>query len=180
MADAHQLGKRAPLRLAPRRPPLEADRPGRTQREAAERRSGHHAALGPDLIDVCVQLDCEAGLVEARRQCRALASRAGFLEADCALMTAIVSELGRNILVHAAPGEISFKLVEVGRRIGLRITARDTGPGIPNLVQAMRDGYSSGGRSGIGLGGVRRLSDDFQIDSAPGRGTVVVVRKWQR
>jgi serine/threonine-protein kinase RsbT len=135
--------------------------------------------LAPDLVEVMVRLESEEGLIEARRQCRALAQRVGFPEADRALIAAIVAELGRNILLYASPGEIGISVVEADRRIGLRIAARDTGPGIADIGRAMRDGYSSAGRLGIGLPGVRRLADDFEIASALGRGTAVIVRKWR-
>jgi serine/threonine-protein kinase RsbT len=95
------------------------------------------------------------------------------------VIAAIVSELGRNILLYGASGEIALAVVELGQRIGVRIAARDEGPGIPDIMRAMRDGYSSVGRPGLGLPGVRRLADEFEITSAPGRGTHVVVTKWR-
>jgi serine/threonine-protein kinase RsbT len=135
--------------------------------------------LAPDLVEVLVRLDCEGGLIEARRQSRDLAARAGFRETDRAVIAAIVSELGRNILLYGSAGEIAVAVIELEQRIGVRIAASDEGPGIPDIGRAMRDGYSSAGRVGLGLPGVRRLADEFEISSAPGRGTRVVVTKWR-
>ena len=118
-------------------------------------------------------------MVEARRQSRLLAGRAGFRETDRAVIAAIVSELGRNILLYGAAGEIAVAVIELEQRVGVRIDAHDEGPGIPDIGRAMRDGYSSVGRLGLGLPGVRRLADEFEITSAPGRGTRVVVTKWR-
>ena len=137
------------------------------------------AALAPDLVQVMVRLGSEGGLVEARRQSRLLAVRAGFRETDRAVIAAIVSELGRNILLYGAGGEIAVAVIELEQRVGVRIDAHDEGPGIPDIGRAMRDGYSSVGRLGLGLPGVRRLADEFEITSAPGRGTRVVVTKWR-
>jgi serine/threonine-protein kinase RsbT len=137
------------------------------------------ATLVPDTLEVRVLVDGEQGLIEARRQGRELASRGGFRVTDRAVVAAIVSELGRNILLYATAGEISLKLIQENERIGMLISARDSGPGIPDLGRALRDGFSTSGRLGIGLPGVRRLADEFDIGCAPGCGTAVSVRKWR-
>jgi serine/threonine-protein kinase RsbT len=178
MADALRFPQRPALRLAARRYVRRGDwRPDRPAFD--ESTAGMPAQLGPDLVEVLVRLAGEEGLVEARRQGRLLAARTGFRETDRAVIAAIVSELGRNILLYGASGEIALAVVELGQRIGVRIAARDEGPGIPDIMRAMRDGYSSVGRLGLGLPGVRRLADEFEITSAPGRGTHVVVTKWR-
>lgn len=105
--------------------------------------------------------------------------RCGFTYADRAIITAIVSELGRNILLYATSGEMLMKVVAENSRTGILVAACDKGPGIADLSQAMRDGYSTSGRLGIGLPGVKRLADEFDVDSDPQRGTTVVVRKWR-
>jgi serine/threonine-protein kinase RsbT len=130
-------------------------------------------------LEVRVRLDCDRGLIEARRQGRQLAMRCGFTYADRAIITAIVSELGRNILLYATSGEMLMKVVAENSRTGILVAACDKGPGIADLSQAMRDGYSTSGRLGIGLPGVKRLADEFDVDSDPQRGTTVVVRKWR-
>jgi serine/threonine-protein kinase RsbT len=136
--------------------------------------------LAPDIIEVRVHVECERGLVEARRQGRQLATRAGFALADRAIVASIVSELGRNILLFAAPGDILVKVVEENQRVGILIAARDSGPGIPDIARALGDGYSTVGRLGLGLPGVKRFADEFDIVCGPDRGTTVRVRKWRR
>ncbi len=91
-----------------------------------------------------------------------------------------MSELARNILLYAAPGDIQVKVVEENQRVGILITASDSGPGIADVRRALCDGYSTSGRLGMGLPGVKRLSDEFDIACGPNRGTTVVVRKWRR
>jgi len=131
------------------------------------------------MVEVRVRLRSEQGLIEARRQSRQLAARGGFRVTDRAIVAAIVSELGRNILLYAVHGEIVVRLVEENERIGILISASDTGPGIADLARALRDGYSTSGRLGMGLPGVRRLADEFEIVCGQPRGTTVVVRKWR-
>jgi serine/threonine-protein kinase RsbT len=88
------------------------------------------------------------------------------------------SELARNAFDHGDGGSVRVEIVEsIGRR-GVRLTFEDAGPGIADLDQALEDGYSIAGGLGVGLGGARRLVDEFEISSAPGRGTTVVVTRW--
>lgn len=103
-----------------------------------------------------------------------------FCIADRALIATIVSELGHNILKYARRGSIRLNTLKLGDRIGVEVIALDHGPGIPNLDDAMRDHFSSGGTLGLGLPGVKRMADEFMIESEPKRGTRVVVRKWTR
>lgn len=100
----------------------------------------------------------------------------GFSKHDCNSISTSVSELARNILKYAGSGEI---LLEQTERGGVQVTARDRGPGIEDVAAAMRDHYSSGGTLGLGLPGVRRMMDEFEIETEPGVGTRVVVRKWK-
>jgi serine/threonine-protein kinase RsbT len=83
-------------------------------------------------------------------------------------------------LRYATRGEIAVRLLEDGSRRGIAIIASDDGPGISNVVQALEDGFSTSGSLGLGLPGVRRLMDEFDIDSGIGRGTVVTAKKWKR
>src|SRR6266478_5024650 len=95
-------------------------------------------------------------------------------------MLRAISELARNIVTYAKRGEITLSaLAESGRR-GIRIVASDQGPGIADIRQALRDGFSTSGSFGLGLPGVRRLMDEFEISSAPGQGTRVMVKKWRQ
>lgn len=102
----------------------------------------------------------------------------GFPKTDLALIATAISELARNILTYAREGEIEIALEEAGGRRGLLIIARDQGPGIADIALALQDGYSTSRSLGIGLPGVRRLMDQFEVTSEPGSGTLVRVTKW--
>jgi serine/threonine-protein kinase RsbT len=136
--------------------------------------------LPPDVTEVRVRLQDELGLVEGCRQSRQMAARGGFRAADQAIIANIVSELARNVLLYAVQGQLTVKLIEgENHGVGIMIQVSDEGPGILNVAEAMRDGYSSSGRSGLGLPGVRRLADDFDIAPGAKEGTTVTVRKWR-
>jgi serine/threonine-protein kinase RsbT len=119
-----------------------------------------------------------ADIVEARQRGRSLASRFGFTGSDLTVIATAISELARNVLEYAKTGEIVLSLAQKGSRNGIRIVARDTGPGIADLAKAMQDGYTTGKGLGIGLPGVRRLMDEFEIVSEVNKGTIVTVKKW--
>lgn len=120
----------------------------------------------------------DADIVMARQAGRALAAQLGFKGSDLALIATAISEIARNIVVYAQRGEIDLSVAEEGDRRGIAVVGRDQGPGIPNVEQAMRDGFSTGGSLGLGLPGARRLMDDFEIESQVGIGTIVRMRKW--
>ena len=119
-----------------------------------------------------------ADIVLARQEGRALAARFGFTGSDLTVIATAISELARNCLEYAKGGEVLLSLVQKGSRNGIRIVARDTGPGIADLAKAMQDGYTTGKGLGIGLPGVRRLMDEFEIVSEVNKGTMVTVKKW--
>lgn len=96
------------------------------------------------------------------------------------MITTVISELARNILQYAVQGEILLEPVIAQDQLGLTVEAKDSGPGIPNVLQAMEYGYSSSGKLGLGLPGVKRLMDEFSIRSEPGQGTMVTAKKWKR
>jgi serine/threonine-protein kinase RsbT len=129
--------------------------------------------------DIRVAVQSDQDIVTARQKGRALATAVGFSPGDATIIATAVSELARNIVSYARRGEITLTLVHASSREGIVIVASDDGPGIPNVSQAMRDGFSTSGSLGLGLPGVRRLMDEFSIVSAPGRGTVVTVKKWK-
>jgi serine/threonine-protein kinase RsbT len=114
--------------------------------------------------------------VQARQLGRQLAMEMGFGGSDVTRIASAISEIARNILDYAREGEIEFQAVHRGQ--GLVITARDRGPGIADVSLAMQYGYSSGNGLGVGLPGARWLMDDFNIESSPGKGTVVTMTKW--
>ncbi|MGH9467277.1 MAG: anti-sigma regulatory factor [Terriglobales bacterium] len=116
----------------------------------------------------------------ARQRGRALGETLGFVSTDLTLIATAISELARNIVTYARVGELELRLVSDDSRRGLVIVARDQGPGIPDIERAMQDGYSTSGGLGLGLPGVKRLMDTFEIVSQPSCGTTVLIAKWIR
>jgi serine/threonine-protein kinase RsbT len=135
------------------------------------------ALAGIDEIRVPVESDTD--IVVARQKGRALAARLGFSSGEATMVATAISELARNIVLYALRGEMVFGRDWNGDKPILVITARDEGDGIADVRQAMQDGYSTTGRLGVGLPGVKRLMDEFEISSVVGRGTVVVAKKWK-
>ena len=127
-----------------------------------------------------VAIESDQDIVVARQKGRALATELGFSAVDATFIATAISELARNILAYARVGEIALSSVQGVNRKGILIIASDHGPGISDIRQAMRDGFSTSGSLGLGLPGIRRLMDDFEISSRPGRGTIVTVRKWKQ
>jgi len=130
--------------------------------------------------EVRVPVESDTDIVAARQKGRALATRLGFSSSDATIVATAISELARNIVLYAKRGEISIGLSIQGELTGLIITACDEGQGIADIRQAMQDGYSTSGRLGVGLPGVKRLMDEFEIASQVGKGTTVTVKKWKR
>ena len=114
----------------------------------------------------------------ARRCSREFASRQGLSRAEAEALATAVTEVARNIVVHAGAGEMHFGAVESVPKRGVIVTARDAGAGIPHVEQAMQDGFSTKGGLGFGLPGARRLVDQFEIHSTVGEGTTVKLWKW--
>jgi serine/threonine-protein kinase RsbT len=129
--------------------------------------------------EVRVPITRESDIVIARQKGRALAAEVGFSSCDQTLIATAISEIARNIITYATKGEVSFSTIENGQQ-GLSITAVDEGPGIANLDQAMQNGYSTAGSLGLGLPGAKRMMDEFEISSEPGKGTTVRMKKWKR
>lgn len=121
--------------------------------------------------DVHIAIRSGSDIVAARLQGRQLAAEAGFSGSDQTIIATAISELARNIVEYARHGEILLTLVIDSNKRGLRVEARDHGPGIADIDLAMQDGYSTGGGMGLRLPGTRRLMDDFAIDSKPGEAT---------
>jgi serine/threonine-protein kinase RsbT len=126
-----------------------------------------------------VPINSERDIVVARQKGRAMATDLGFSLGDATLIATAISELARNIISYAREGMIAMNVIYDSRRQGLLIVASDAGPGISDIPRALRDGFSTSGSLGIGLPGVRRLMDDFDIASEPGHGTIVTVTKWK-
>ena len=127
-----------------------------------------------------IPIAADVDVVTARQLGRDLAGAAGFSSSDQTVIAAAISEIARNILMYAKRGEIILSVVTNGERRGVVVVARDQGPGIPDVIRAMQDGYSTSGGLGLGLPGAKRLMDDFDVSSAVGRGTTVTMRKWRR
>jgi serine/threonine-protein kinase RsbT len=130
--------------------------------------------------DIVVRIHHESDIVLARQQGRDMAAELGFTPSELALVATAISEITRNVIAYAVRGEMTIRVVANGRRRGIEIVVRDEGPGISDLERAMQDGYSTGGGLGLGLPGARRLMDDFEIASRPGKGTRVLMRKWSK
>lgn len=126
-----------------------------------------------------VEIASDGDLVSARAEARALADGMGLSRTDATLLATAISEVARNIVVHAGTGEILLRSDADDNRRGVVAVARDSGPGIENIESAMREGYGTKDGLGLGLPGARRLVDEFEIDSCVGRGTTVILKKWR-
>ena len=129
--------------------------------------------------DTQIPITSDKDVVTARQQGRAVALQTGFSMSEATLIATAISELARNIVSYANQGSVTLKPVHGSNGAsGLTIVARDSGPGIADVTLALRDGYSSSGGLGLGLPGVRRLMDEFDIASGAGSGTTVTITKW--
>ena len=131
-----------------------------------------------------IPIESDADVVIARQRARAMASQLELTSTDQTLLATAISEVARNITTYAKRGEVLLSVIrDSAGRHGIRVIARDQGPGIENLEQALQDGFTSGGGLGLGLLGLRRarrLVHEFHIETAPGRGTKVTLVMWER
>jgi len=118
-------------------------------------------------------------VVAVRQGVRSMAVEIGLSLVDQTKIVTAASELGRNTFVHGGGGIAILEIVRDTARRGLRLTFEDKGPGIPDIERALQDGYTSGVGLGLGLGGSKRLSSEFAIQSAPGEGTRVTITRWK-
>ena len=118
-------------------------------------------------------------VVRVRQQTRILAVEAGLSLVDQTKIITAASELARNTLDYGGGGDVSMDLVANGARRGVRLVFEDQGPGIPDIETALRDGFTSGSGLGLGLGGARRLSNEFSIESKIGQGTKITITRWK-
>ncbi|MGE3270577.1 MAG: anti-sigma regulatory factor [Chloroflexota bacterium] len=134
------------------------------------------------IAETRVPLAGEDDIVASRQRAREIARRVGFGAVDQSRIATAVSELARNVIRYAtnSRGVTTIREVQANGRAGIEIVVSDEGPGIADLEQAMRDGFTSGGGMGMGLPGTRRLMDEMTVDSEVGRGTTVTIRKWRR
>lgn len=117
-------------------------------------------------------------IVRVRQAVRAWAVELGFSLVDQTKIVTASSELARNAVVHGGGGTVELEMLREARRRGLRLTFSDQGPGIASLEDALKDGFTTGSGLGLGLGGAKRLSNEFEIRSQPGAGTTVRITRW--
>ncbi|MBI3110050.1 MAG: anti-sigma regulatory factor [Ignavibacteriales bacterium] len=127
-----------------------------------------------------VPIHSDIDIVHARQKGREFAARIGFSSGELTLIATAISELARNIVEYAQHGEMIFQAIHLAGQEGICITAKDEGPGILDVGQALQDGYSSRRSYGLGLPGTKRIVDEFEIASEVGTGTTIVVRKWKK
>jgi rsbT co-antagonist protein RsbR len=160
-------------------------RPGRGSRLPGQKTQNDHRAAEQekDLTlasqEIAVPVNADIDIVTARQRGRELARELGFTSTDLALIATAISELARNIILYANTGQIILAVSENGTKRGIKVVARDEGPGIPDVERALEEGFSTSRSLGLGLSGVRRLMDEFDIVSELGRGTTVTVKKWK-
>jgi serine/threonine-protein kinase RsbT len=137
---------------------------------------------GGDIMadEIRIPIDSEYDIVTARHRVKELGSELQFTSGEQTLVATCVSELARNIVEYAGRGEIVVAIVEKSEKRGLAVTAKDNGPGIADVDEAMKDGFSTSKGLGLGLPGCRRIMDEFAVTSKVGEGTVVTARKWKR
>ena len=127
-----------------------------------------------------VDIHTEWDIVAARQLGRNEAKKVGFGTVDQARITTAISELARNIYLYAGKGKIEIERHTENGLYGITIIASDKGPGISDMRKVMEDGYSTSGGLGAGMPGVRRLMDEFKVDTEPGVGTIITATKWLR
>lgn len=120
----------------------------------------------------------EPDVVTVRRRVRELSTQLGFSLVDQTKVVTAASELARNTIIYGGGGSVVMESLN-GPRIGLRLTFEDKGPGIPDIELALRNGFTTGSGMGLGLGGAKRLVNDFDIVSRVGEGTKVTITRWK-
>ena len=129
--------------------------------------------------EVRIAIASEADILTARKLGREMAAKLGFWSVEKNFIVMAISEIALNMLQYAGGGEIILSITRRGDGTpGIQIVARDRGPGIADIDLALQEGYSSSGKPGLGLPGARRLMDEFEIFSEPGKGTTVIMKKW--
>lgn len=123
-------------------------------------------------------IQIEQDVVLARQTARKLATECGMRLIDLTKLVTAVSELARNTMVYGGGGDMDWQILDENARTGLRLVFRDEGPGIADVKLAMTDGWTSGSGLGLGLTGARRLVEEFELDTAPGKGTRITITRW--
>ena len=128
--------------------------------------------------EVCLIRGVE-DVVASRQLVREMSLLVGFNLVEQTKIVTAASELARNVLQYGGGGSLTVEALNDDRRRGLRLVFEDRGPGIPDIALALKDGYTTGGGLGLGLGGARRLCNEFDIRSTPGEGTTVTIARWK-
>lgn len=131
------------------------------------------------LKDETASITTSGDIVKVRQRVRELTLSLGFSLVEQTKMVTAASELARNALDHGGGGKVQLQVLNNDMRRGLKLTFIDEGPGIQDLEQALRDGFSTGSGMGLGLSGAKRLANEFEIESAPGKGTKVMITRWR-
>jgi serine/threonine-protein kinase RsbT len=126
-----------------------------------------------------LHVGASSDIIRVRQTVRDAALAAGLSLVDQTKIVTAASELARNLVDYGGGGDVTVEVHDLGTRRGVKAIFVDQGPGIADLDQAMRDGYTSGGGLGLGLGGAKRLSNEFEIQSAPGSGTRIAITRWK-
>ncbi|SFC72824.1 serine/threonine-protein kinase RsbT [Bacillus sp. OV322] len=129
---------------------------------------------------IVIDINNEMDIVLARQTGRKVSKELDFSLVDQSRITTSISELARNIYKYALPGKIIIEAIKKENKDGIKVIAVDEGPGIPDIKKALEDGYTTSGGLGAGVPGVKRLMDEFEIDSAVGEGTKIIVKKWKK
>jgi serine/threonine-protein kinase RsbT len=135
--------------------------------------------LAAILKDETASITTSGDIVKVRQLVRELTISLGFSLVEQTKMVTAASELARNALDHGGGGKVQLQVLNNEMRRGLKLTFIDEGPGIQDLEQALRDGFSTGSGMGLGLSGAKRLANEFEIESAPGKGTKVMITRWR-
>ena len=125
-------------------------------------------------------LHAQEDVVHVRQMVRSKAVSIGLSLVDQTKFVTAASELGRNTIIYGGGGVVRIESLDEGQRKGIRLTFEDHGPGIADIEQALKDGYTTGNGLGLGLGGARRLSNEFKIESSPGEGTRIIITQWTK
>jgi serine/threonine-protein kinase RsbT len=126
-----------------------------------------------------IAVACSADIVAVRHAVRRQAVKINLSLVDQTKIVTAASELARNLLIYGGGGKVTLEVLQRGGRQGLRVDFVDSGPGIPDVNLALRDGFTSGSGMGLGLGGAKRLVNEFNIESSPGKGTHVTIIRWR-
>jgi serine/threonine-protein kinase RsbT len=129
---------------------------------------------------VDLRLQAQEDVVKVRQSVRSYAVSLGLSLVDQTKLVTAASELARNTVTHGGGGTVKLEVIEHNAKRGIRLTFEDRGPGIQDIERAMQDGYTTGGGLGLGLGGAKRLTNEFDIQSTPGAGTRVVITQWTK